>query len=83
MYPNGTYYKKGDYNIICDRTGFKIKGSQAKMEWDKAFVRKQDWEERHPQDYVSTVPDYMTVPIPRPEGGDVFLGINEVQPGDL
>lgn len=46
-----SYFRDGDNNIICDRTGFKIKRSEAQKEWDGQLVRKESWEARHPQDF--------------------------------
>jgi len=79
----GTYYKKGDYNLICDRTGFKIKASQAKKQWDGLLVKKSVWEARHPQDFIRSKPDHQSVPDPRTEGNDYFLSANEVSVDDL
>ena len=78
-----TYYKHGDYNVICDRSGFKLKASETKKEWDGVRVYKGFYEERHPQDFVSSSEDNQSVPDGRPEGTDIFLSPNEVQPGDL
>jgi len=77
------YFKLGDYNIICDRTGFKVKASRAKRTWDNLFVRGQSWEKRHPQDFLHTVEDNQSVPIARTESTDVFLNTNEITADDL
>lgn len=68
-------YVKGTHNVICDRTGFKVKRSQCKYEWNGLLVREEDWEERQPQDFVRGVPDGKPVKDLRPETADVFVGL--------
>ena len=60
-------YKHGDYNVVCDRSGFKCKRSECRETWDGYLVRKDFWEPRHPQDFVrSTKDDPEPVPDARP-----------------
>ncbi len=73
-----TRFAPGDSNIICDRTGFKIKRSQARKEWNGRIVRKESFEERHPQDFLRVRPDDQSVRDARTEQTDVFLSTNEV-----
>lgn len=77
------HYKAGDYYIICDRCGFKIPRSRARKTWDNLIVCFNDFEYRHPQDFVRGVRDRQAVPEPRSEAPDTFLDTNDVQPGDL
>lgn len=64
----GTYYKKGDWNVICDRCGYERKASECRPTWEGYFVCEDTcWEPRQPQDFVRGVPDKQSVPIPRPE----------------
>ena len=77
------FLKPGDYNIICRRTGFKVKASWARKEWTGQTVRSQSWEARHPQDLIRSIPDRQDVPDPNPEGADVFLAVGEVKAGEL
>ena len=37
-------YKKGDWNIICDVCGCKMKRSEARKRWDGMLVCGDDWE---------------------------------------
>ena len=76
-------YVHGDHNVICDRSGFKVKASQTRMEWNGLRVRIEDWEPRHPQDFVRGRADRQTVADARPEPTDVFLETNEVTADDL
>jgi hypothetical protein len=78
-------YVPGDYYLVCDYSGFKIKRSEAKMTWDGFLVRKDFWEPRQPQDFVRGLRDKITVAPgqTRGESTNDFLTDNEVQPGDL
>jgi hypothetical protein len=69
---NDWKYISGDYNIICDVCGVKIKASKSKKRWDGAIVCPYDYEERHIQDFIRVRPDKITVPFIRnPE--DTFI----------
>jgi len=68
-----TFGKKGAWNVICDRCGFKFKSDKCRIEWDNLFVCKKCYEERHPQDFLKAVKDDMKVPIVRPRPTDVFV----------
>jgi hypothetical protein len=41
----------GDYNVICDRSGFKVKRSQCVLEWNGMLVYEPFAEQRHPMDH--------------------------------
>lgn len=68
------YYKSGSFNRICDWSGFKVKAEQTRKQWDNWIVRDQDWDPRHPQEFLRGIPDLMAAPDPRPEAADVFTG---------
>lgn len=78
-----TWYKPGAYNVICDRTGFKVKSTEVRKEWTGRTVRNASFEMRHPQDFLRAKADKQTVPDPNPEGEDVFVGTNQVTPESL
>lgn len=61
---------KGDWNATCDVCGFKYKASDLQERWDGLMVCDEDWEERHPQDFLreSRVEDDQSVPWSRPQG---------------
>ena len=77
------FWKPGDFNRICDRTGQKIKASWSRKEWTGNVVRSQSWEPRHPQDLIRSIPDRQDVPDPRPEQTDTFLAVGDVRASDL
>lgn len=65
-------YKHGDFNVICDKTGFKVKASETRMMWDGTRVWNRVWEERHPLDTIRSVVDDQSVENPRSEASDSF-----------
>jgi hypothetical protein len=76
-------YRPGDYYIICDVTGFKIRRSEAVRTWDGLLVRRDQADPRHPQEFVRARADLQAVPEPRPQPADYFLTENEVTPDSL
>lgn len=50
-------WRAGDHLIVCDRSGMIVPRSQARREWNGLLVRKESWEQRHPQEYVRGVVD--------------------------
>lgn len=66
-------YKKGDNLVTCDRCGFTIYASESKMTWDGLVVCPDDWEPRHPQDYLRGVKEDQSVRVSRPAPTNVFL----------
>ena len=65
-------YIHGDYNVIDDKTGFKVKNSQVRTEWTHSRVHVSQFEVRHPQDFLRAVPDRQSVSNPRPGAPDAF-----------
>lgn len=80
---SGEGYRSGDYYVICDECGFKVRSSDTRMRWDNRRVCLKDWEPRHPQDSVRGRRDRQRVPDARPEPADVFLNPNDVTADDL
>lgn len=60
-------YKLGDWNIICDVCGKKVKASTTKRRWDGFIVCPEDYEQRHPLDFIRVRADRQSVPFSRPE----------------
>ncbi len=76
-------YVPGDFWRICDRCGKKIRQSETRKTWDGLWVCENDWEPRHPQDFVRGKKDKQAVNEPRPEPANYFLSDNEVSADDL
>lgn len=70
-------YVPGDFWRICDVCGFKTRSSLTFKRWDGQIVCEADYETRHPQDFVRGRRDRQSVPDPRPEASDVFIGPGE------
>lgn len=66
-------YISGDWWVICDVCGFKHRSSNVKHRWDGLIVCKDDWETRHPLDFIKTRSDKQDVPFSRPRPTDVFI----------
>lgn len=67
-------YVAGDFYRFCEVCGFRKRASQTRKRWDGLMVCNEDFEERHPQDFVRGRADRQNVPDPRPEDTDRFLG---------
>ena len=66
------YFKSGSWNIICDRCCKKIKAEATKIDWQGLIVCPNCYEQRHPQDFVRSRQDKITVPYIRPPA-DIFI----------
>jgi hypothetical protein len=67
-------YVPGDHWRICDVCGFQYRASQTFKRWDGLITCSEDWEPRHPQDFVRGRKDRQNAPDPRSEQVDTFLG---------
>lgn len=72
------YYKPGDWNAICDQCGRRFKASELRQRWDKLMVCDEDFEYRHPQDFVRAVPDQQPLPFTRPEPTDGEVSVSYI-----
>lgn len=68
------HYVPGDFYRICDRCGFKKRASQTFRTWDGLYVCYEDFETRHPQDFVRGRKDPQNAPNPRPEPVNSLVG---------
>lgn len=69
------YYVSGEWNVVCDVCSKKIKSSQAKQRWDGFIVCPEDYEQRHPQDFVKARTDKVSVPFTRPIPTYIFTDV--------
>lgn len=69
------YFVSGGWNVICDVCSKKIKAQDAKQRWDGLIVCPDDFEHRHPQDFVKAKTDKITVPYTRPIPPEVFTDV--------
>lgn len=75
-------YKVGDWNVICDVCGKKTKSSLVKKRWDGMIVCPDDFEQRHPSDFLRVRKENTTLPFSRPEPTDTFVSVSYVDTGD-
>ena len=65
---------KSSWNAICDSCGRKFKASSLLRRWDGLMVCKEDYEVRHPQDFLRVQREKIAVPWIRPyPAQDTFL----------
>jgi hypothetical protein len=69
-----TYFKLGSWNVICDVCGFQFKADEVLKRWDGLYVCKDDYEPRHPSDFLRVREENTSVPYSRPDVADVFIG---------
>lgn len=50
-------WKKGSHWVECQRTGRVIRAEDARKEWTGLIVAKEEWEPRHPQEFIRGIPD--------------------------
>jgi len=67
---------------ICHASGFVFPLAELVRQYDGAMVHPRYLDHRHPQDMIKVKPE-SHLPYTSPEPADVFVGTNEVQPGDL
>jgi len=56
----------GNWNALCDSCGRKFKASQLRRRWDGMMVCSEDYELRHPQDFLRVQKERISVPWARP-----------------
>lgn len=76
-------YVPGDYYLLCDCCGFKIRRSEARERWDGAMVCQADYEERHPLDLVEPRPEQQNVIDARYSEPVFITTANEIRAEDL
>lgn len=73
-------YEPGNHWIACERCGHVIRSEDAKKEWTGLWVCPDDWEIRHPQDFVRGRYDDIAAKEPnRPEPPDRFAQDKDVE----
>lgn len=76
------FYRGGDNYLLDDNTGFKIRASVARLQWDNIATTGHAWSPRQPQDLVQAVRDEQIVALARPRQPNQFtvLGTYVVAP---
>ena len=66
-----TRYIEGDWNVIDDITGVKVKASATSFQWDG--MRSTQATRRHPQDFLRGTPERIRTPWARVDATDLFV----------
>lgn len=59
-------YKAGEWNVWCMVCNKKIKSGEALKRWDGLLVCHEDYENRHPLDFLRTRQERISVPFSAP-----------------
>lgn len=68
----------GNWNALCDSCGRKFKASQLRRRWDGLMVCEEDYELRHPQDFLRVQKEQISVPWARPDPEDTFIPVTYI-----
>ena len=64
-------YVSGSHWSLCDMCGSQFRAEDLQVTWDNFWVCDEDFELRHPQDFLRVRPEVITVDDPvRPENTD-------------
>ena len=67
-------WEASNHWVYCDRCACAVRAKDAKKTWDNLIVCPDDWEPRHPQDFVRGRSDDMAAKDPvRSEPADRFI----------
>lgn len=68
------WFKSGEWNVWCMVCNRKIKSGESLKRWDGLIVCKDDYENRHPLDFLRARQERITVPFAAPTSFDEFDG---------
>lgn len=74
------YYKPGSWNSVCPVCGLRYKAEDFRLRWDGQWICRKDWEPRHPQDFVRTPREELSVPFTYPDGDGIDVSPNYTIP---
>ena len=67
-------FKSGNHWVVCDVCGFDYRSSDMRKRWDGLVVCKEDFELRHPQDFVRARQDKIAAQgLVRPSPDNAFV----------
>lgn len=69
-----TYFKSGEWNVWCMVCNKKIKSGEALKRWDGLIVCPEDYENRHPMDFLRARNERLSVPYVAATSFDTFDG---------
>ena len=67
-------FQSGQHWVSCDRCGCDVRAGDARITWEGFVVCPDDWEPRHPQDFVRAKEDRISPEgFVRSESPDTFI----------
>ncbi len=78
MHPRNAGYQPGNYWTVCDRCGMDFRIDEMRTTWEGLLVCADDWEPRHPQEYVRAVADQVAPDgeVRPPPAQDTFIQVS-------
>lgn len=73
------YFKSGEWNVFCMVCNRKIKSGQMLKRWDGLLVCPEDYDNRHPQDFLRARQERISVPFTSDTSFNQFDGPNYPQ----
>ncbi len=70
------YFKSGEWNVYCMVCNRKIKSGMALKRWDGLIVCPDDYENRHPMDFLRSRQERISVPFTSDTSFNQFDGPN-------
>jgi hypothetical protein len=70
------WFKSGEWNVFCMVCNRKIKSGEALKRWDGLIVCRDDYENRHPLDFLRARQERISVPFTSDTSFDQFDGPN-------
>lgn len=70
---SNNFFRAGSYYQICDVCGHKYHMEEMRKRWDGMIVCKDDFESRHPMDFLRVREDKQSVSNARPRPSDSFI----------
>lgn len=70
---NDRWYNPGDNYFLDDNTGFKVRASKARLQWNNIATSGSHWNPRQPQDLVVAVRDEQIAALVRPRQPNIFV----------
>jgi hypothetical protein len=72
----GHYFKSGEWNVYCMVCNRKIKSGQMLKRWDGLLVCPDDYDNRHPMDFLRARQERISVPFTSDTSFNQFDGPN-------
>lgn len=70
-------YKPGEHWVECMRTGRVVRASDIRKEWNGLLVAKEEYEDRHPQEFIRGIVDNPTAQgYVNQESGTLDIGLD-------